>query len=299
MIDRGRGRFAPSPTGPLHFGSLVAAVGSYLNAKSKKYEWFVRIEDLDPPRELPGAADDILRTLEAFGLLWDGPVMRQSQRSEAYLDTIAQLQQQKLVYACRCSRRDIELEALPGIEGPRYPGSCRNRGLPEKNAAVRVITYDEVTTVRDRIQGEIIHNLQRDIGDFVIRRRDGLFSYQLAVVVDDAEQGITEIFRGTDLLDSTPRQIYLQQQLGYYTPDYFHCPIAVNVAGQKLSKQNLAPAVIVKNPSRPLILALKFLNQPVPGELSGAPAAEILEWGVHYWEVSRIPRQLQQTVDTP
>lgn len=294
---QGRGRFAPSPTGPLHLGSLIAAVGSYLNAKSKNCEWLVRIEDLDPPREQPGAADDLLRTLEAFGLYWDGPVLRQSQRSELYLDAIDTLRQQGLVYACRCSRRDIELEAQPGIDGPRYPGTCRNRHLAQTGTALRVITTDENIRAQDRIQGEIIQNLQRDTGDFVIRRRDGLFSYQLAVVVDDTDQGITEVFRGTDLLDSTPRQVYLQQRLGYPTPAYFHCPVAVNIAGQKLSKQNLAPALTAKNPSKPLIAAMKFLGQDVPDELAQASADEILLWGVHYWAVDRIPRQLQQLVE--
>jgi len=294
----GRGRFAPSPTGRLHFGSLIAAVGSYLNAKSKNFEWLVRIEDLDPPREQPGAADDILRTLEAFALYWDGPVVHQSTRAEAYLDAIEMLRKQRLVYACRCSRRDIELEALPGIEGMRYPGTCRSLGLTENGTALRLMTRDERIVVRDRIQGELTQNLQSDIGDFAIRRRDGLFSYQLAVVVDDAEQGITEVFRGTDLLDSTPRQVYLQQQLGYSPPLYFHCPIAVNAAGQKLSKQNLAPAIAAKNPSKPLIMAMNFLGQAVPQELFTASAAEIIEWGVHYWDVNRIPRQLQQAIET-
>jgi len=287
-----RGRFAPSPTGPLHFGSLIAAVGSFLDIRSRGGQWLLRIEDLDPPREQAGAADDIMRTLESYALTWDETATYQSRRSELYDAAIERLRELGHVYYCCCSRKDVETAGLPGLEGHRYPGTCRTLGLPARSNSLRISVPDELVTVEDRLQGAIAQNLARDIGDFILYRRDGLYSYQLAVVVDDAEQGITDICRGTDLIDSTPRQVYLQRLLGYPRPAYMHLPVAINTEGQKLSKQAHAEPV---NPadSRILAAAMNFLGHPVPSDLAGAAPAEILEWGVQSWSLSNIPRGQQ------
>lgn len=227
-----RGRFAPSPTGPLHFGSLVTALASYLDARAHGGKWLVRIEDVDEPRSARGAADDILRTLERFGLEWDEPVMYQSRRAEAYRDAFEKLRRQGMVYACACSRKET---------GPVYPGTCRARAPePGRPVAWRVVTENN--------------------DDFVVLRADGFFAYQLAVVVDDAEQRITDVVRGADLLDSTPRQIWLQKLLGYAHPRYRHVPVVTNEAGEKLSKQTLAPPLLPENTERDLERALKFLR---------------------------------------
>ena len=291
-----RGRFAPSPTGPLHFGSLVAAVGSYLNIKTRGGHWLVRIEDLDPPREQPGAADSILKTLEAFGLEWDEPVVYQGQRSELYDEAIQLLGEKGLTYYCQCSRKEIADDSERGIEGPRYTGTCREKNLGPRNNSLRVKVPDESFSISDAVQGAIQQNLQRDIGDFVLRRRDGLYSYQLAVVVDDAIQGITEVCRGTDLILSTLRQVYLQQVLDYPTPEYVHLPVAVNEHGQKLSKQTYAAPVPETGDPAQLARALQFLGQKLPAELAGAPTAELIEWGVNYWDLSAVPGTLAISV---
>jgi len=291
-----RGRFAPSPTGALHFGSLTAAVGSYLNIKSRGGQWLVRIEDLDPPREQPGAADSILKTLEAFGLEWDEPVVYQGQRSELYEEAIRMLGEKGLTYFCQCSRKEIADDAEPGIEGPRYAGTCREKNLAPNNNSLRVKVPDEYFSIEDAVQGTLQQNLQRDIGDIVIRRRDGLYSYQLAVVVDDAIQGITEVCRGTDLIQSTPRQVYLQRVLGFPTPRYVHLPVAVNEHGQKLSKQTFAAPVPETGDPALLARVLYFLGQTLPAELAGAPTAEMIQWGVNYWDLSAVPRTLAISV---
>lgn len=257
-----RGRFAPSPTGALHFGSLVAAVGSFLQARAAGGEWYVRMEDIDPPREVPGAADDILRTLERFGLQWDGAVLYQSKRGEAYRAVIEQLRAAGALYACGCSRKEIADSSVLGVDGLVYPGTCR-AGLPagRSERAVRVRTDNARLSFEDRWQGAIESELTRDIGDFVVRRADGLVAYQLAVVVDDAMQGITEVVRGADLLFSTPRQLYLQRLLDLPTPRYAHMPTAVNARGEKLSKQTGAAAV-GREPVLPLLQrVLAFLGQ--------------------------------------
>jgi glutamyl-Q tRNA(Asp) synthetase len=230
-----RGRFAPSPTGPLHFGSLVAALGSYLDAKAHGGEWLVRIEDLDTPRNVPGAADDILRTLERFGLEWDGPVLYQSSRLEAYEAVLEDLRRRHLVFPCGCSRKDV---------GDRYPGTCRHgiRGRLD-TPSWRFHVSDEIIRFDDRRLGPQQQNVQEYVGDFVLRRADGLFAYQLAVVVDDAFQGVTDVVRGEDLLDSTARQILLQRALDLPQPRYLHLPVVLNEAGQKLSKQTGAAAL--------------------------------------------------------
>lgn len=231
-----RGRFAPSPTGPLHLGSLVAALVSYLDARQRDGAWLVRIEDLDPPREQPGAADAILRSLEAHGLHWDESVRYQSQRGEAYEAALRQLARLELLFWCRCSRKD-----LAGIEV--YPGTCRACRQPRSDAAIRWRVPDTVERFTDRYQGDQSVDLAGELGDVVLRRRDGPFAYQLAVTVDDLDQGITEVVRGIDLLGSTPWQRALMRSLSATPPDYAHFPVLVADNGQKLSKQNQAPAL--------------------------------------------------------
>jgi glutamyl-Q tRNA(Asp) synthetase len=247
-----RGRFAPSPTGPLHLGSLVAAVGSWLRARQNNGVWLIRIEDLDPPREVPGAAPDILQTLSAFGLESDEPVIEQSSRTDAYRREFARLDSN--VYRCWCSRAD--LEAFGGI----HPPSCVGLPDPERAPAWRVRVADEVIGFVDQAFGPQAQNLREEVGDFVVLRTEGWFAYQLAVVVDDAAQQITEIVRGADLLDSTPRQIHLQHLLGYATPDYLHLPIVIGDDGRKLSKQDRARPVDRSDPLPALRAALGFLG---------------------------------------
>lgn len=287
-----RGRFAPSPTGPLHFGSLLAAVGSYLDARAHNGEWLLRIEDLDPLRTMPGAADQILRTLEGFGFAWDGPVVTQSRRLDLYQAALARLQIDGEVYPCACSRRDIEaLATQDSVDGGRvYPGTCRAGGQAGNGArnvahAWRLRVADCEITFDDRIQGTQRQNLKRDIGDFVLGRADGQFAYQLAVVVDDARQGINAVVRGADLLDSTPRQIWLQQRLALPTPSYAHLPVATNAAGEKLSKQTLAAAVDPANAVALLCAALRFLGQKIPAELL-APSSAVLPLA-EFWPLAR------------
>jgi len=284
-----RGRFAPSPTGPLHFGSLVAAVGSHLEARFHLGAWLMRMEDLDAPRTMAGAADDILRTLEACGLYWDGEVLYQSLRTAAYEEALTELQRIGAVYPCACTRREIADSALHGIEGPVYPGTCRN-GLPEgrEGRAWRVCTDDHAIAFDDALQGRIVQYLESDIGDFVARRADGIFAYQLAVVVDDAFQRVSHVVRGADLLASTPRQIHLQQLLGLTTPHYMHLPVAVNAAGEKLSKQTLAAPVDRKNPATALWHALQFLQQSPPSELQTEKPESILEWALQHWHSEKL-----------
>ena len=285
------GRFAPSPTGPLHFGSLIAAVGSYLEARSHQGQWIVRMEDLDPPREMPGAASAIMKTLEAYGFEWDGPVLFQSARHAAYESALEQLRQSGMLYPCACTRKEIADSALQGIEGPVYPGTCRN-GLHGREArAWRVRTDDSEIAFNDALQGRQCQVLQRDIGDFVLKRADGLYAYQLAVVVDDAAQGVTHVVRGADLLDSTPRQIYLQRLLGLPTLAYMHLPVATNAAGEKLSKQTHAPALDNENPVPALWQALSLLGQAPPKALATARLAELWAWAASQWTASRIPSQ--------
>jgi glutamyl-Q tRNA(Asp) synthetase len=282
-----RGRFAPSPTGPLHFGSLVAAVASWLDARAAGGEWLVRIEDVDETRTVPGAADDILRTLESLGLAWDGEVAWQSRRKDLYEQALARLGARGLVYRCKCSRKEIADSGLHGIEGAIYPGTCRGLGLAgDVPAALRVAADDERIGFEDRVQGFVSHNVARDIGDFVLKRRDGLHAYQLAVVVDDAEQGVTDIVRGADLLWSTPRQIALQRHLGLPTPRYVHFPVVTHGGGEKLSKQTLAAPSAKSDPAA-LLDALEFLGQPLPDSRS---IAEILAQATRAWDPGKIPR---------
>jgi len=286
-----RGRFAPSPTGPLHFGSLVAAAGSYLEARAHGGDWLVRMEDLDPPRVAPGAADEILRALKACGMQWDGEIVRQSARNDAYHAVLHRLREKKRVYPCACSRREIADSAIAGIDGPVYPGTCRGGLAPGKTArALRIDTRGATVAFDDALQGPIAHDLEKDFGDFVLLRADDVYAYQLAVVVDDAEQGITDVVRGADLLGSTPRQIYLQRLLGVPQPRYAHLPAVVNKSGEKLSKQTFATPIDAANPLPALVAALEFLGQQPPRELARATIKELWDWARRNWSLARVPR---------
>jgi glutamyl-Q tRNA(Asp) synthetase len=245
-----RGRFAPSPTGPLHAGSLAAALASWLDARAAGGAWLVRIEDLDPPREVPGATGLIVAALAACGMESDEPVLHQSQRSEAYEAALRELESTDLVYGCDCSRRAIDaaIAARPGWPEGVYPGTCARRSIdPAAARAWRVRVPAATVSFNDRLAGRIGQDLARDVGDFVLRRADGLWAYQLAVVVDDGYQRVTDVVRGADLLDNTPRQIFLQQTLGLATPRYMHVPLVRNAGGEKLSKQTFAPAIDTRN----------------------------------------------------
>jgi glutamyl-Q tRNA(Asp) synthetase len=281
-----RGRFAPSPTGPLHFGSLVAALGSCLDARAVGGQWLVRIEDLDPPREVPGAADDILRTLEAFGFEWDGEVVYQSRRIERYRAALDKLSELQLAYPCACTRKEIADSSIRGIDGPVYRGTCRS-GLPngKQPRAWRLKVGDADICFTDRVFGPLCQNLEREVGDFVLLRADGYFAYQLAVVVDDAAQGVSDIVRGADLLDSTPRQIQIINSLGLAQMRYAHLPLVCNADGEKLSKQTKAPALDLGNARAELWLALSFLEQSPPAMLKTAEVKDIWRWAVENWRL--------------
>jgi len=279
------GRFAPSPTGPLHLGSLICALASYLDARAARGRWLVRIEDIDPPREVPGAAEAILAALRDHGLQWDGDVLWQSTRTPVYQRTVEALLDNGRAYRCDCSRKDVA--NMGGI----YDGRCRHRKLgPDSSAAVRLNVAElPAIQVQDAVQPDLHCKLAREVGDFVILRRDGLFAYQLAVVVDDDCQGITRVVRGSDLFDSTPKQIALQQVLGLPQPDYAHIPVIENDAGQKLSKQSHAPALDANRALENLELALRFLGQALPGERV-ADTDALLRWAVAHWDLSSVPR---------
>lgn len=288
-----RGRFAPSPTGPLHFGSLIAALASYCDARAADGEWIVRIEDVDTPRARPGSERSILATLERYGFEWDGPVIRQSERTALYSAALEELQAQGELYACACARRELETAPI-GAGGERvYPGTCRagvRTAHPRRAArAWRMRVGSARIDWRDRLQGPQAQDLARDVGDFVVLRADGLFSYQLAVIVDDGAQGITDVVRGADLIASTARQMLLQQRLGLASPSYLHVPIAIGGTGEKLSKQTHA-APLPAAPLPALIAAWRFLEQPLPAD-SGAPAtlAEFWQWAAAQWNPARLP----------
>ncbi|HEY5762535.1 MAG TPA: tRNA glutamyl-Q(34) synthetase GluQRS [Rhodocyclaceae bacterium] len=289
---RYRGRFAPSPTGPLHLGSLVAAVGSWLDARAAGGEWLLRIEDVDVGRCQPGAEDSILRTLEACGLTWDGPVVRQSERTEAYAAALDALRAAGEVYLCACSRKAIEaLTDRRAADGALiYPGTCRGglaTGVEARAWRLRVpaaaVEFD------DRLLGRCSQRLAEEVGDCVLWRADGLAAYQLAVVVDDAEQAITDVVRGADLFDATPRQIHLQRCLHVPTPRYAHLPVMANEAGEKLSKQTLAPAIEAAAAGVAITAALEFLGHRTPVYLRGAPPADQLAWARGAWSLVRVP----------
>jgi glutamyl-Q tRNA(Asp) synthetase len=286
-ITQYRGRFAPSPSGFLHFGSLIAALASYLHAKHHQGLWLVRIEDIDPPREKVGACSAILATLEAYGLHWDESVLYQSRQSELYQDVLQQLAHQKLTYHCQCTRAQIK------TQGGIYQGHCINCDLPQKNNATRLHNQQGIFRYQDLIQGQYACSRALAEEDFILVRKDGLFAYQLAVVVDDIYQNISHVIRGCDLLDPTARQLSFYQQLGYQAPQFGHIPLAVTEHGYKLSKQNNAPAIDNNNPAPALIAALNFLGQNAPEELQSYSAEQIIQWAIKSWSPEQIPKKQQ------
>jgi glutamyl-Q tRNA(Asp) synthetase len=302
------GRFAPSPTGPLHFGSLVAAVASFADARAAAGRWLLRIEDVDTTRCRPEHAVDILQTLTRFGFVWDGEVFRQSDRRDVYAAALLRLHASRAVFFCTCSRREIadsvSQDSAFGVDGPVYPGTCRlhlisaspelrgQGGTGHSTAGAWRLNAQAAGEIvfSDRVQGVQQQHVAREVGDFVLQRRDGLFAYQLAVVVDDAEQGVTDIVRGADLLDSTARQIYLQQVLGAPTPRYLHVPVVCDASGQKLSKQTLAPAVSSGDAVTQLQRAWAFLGQAPLALAPSAMPADFWRLAIPAWRVALIPR---------
>jgi glutamyl-Q tRNA(Asp) synthetase len=276
------GRFAPSPTGPLHLGSLYTALASYLDARARRGRWLLRIDDIDTPRNVPGAADSILATLDAYGLRWDGPVFYESEHLADYEQALSELQQLGRLYPCSCSRR--MLAEMPGRHDI-YPGFCRNRtSIPANQPyALRIKSDGRDIGFEDRLQGAISQNLAAEHGDFIMKRKEGIVSYQLACVIDDHQQGVTHVVRGFDLVDSTPKQIFLQQLLGLSTPSYLHVPIIIDHHGYKLSKQTLAEAVTMRNKPVVMFQLLELLKQKPPLGLKQASYPEMLEWAVQNW----------------
>lgn len=298
--SRYRGRFAPSPTGDLHLGSLLAATASYLEARVHDGDWLVRVENIDPPREVAGSAERMLDTLKRFGFRWTEPPLFQSTRKGAYQEAVEHLLNAGLAYPCACSRSEIAREARRhGEEGPIYPGTCR-QGLPSgrEARAIRLrVPHDGLICFEDGIQGNVCQDLARDVGDFIIRRADGPFAYQLAVVVDDAAQGITHVVRGADLLLSTPRQIWLYRQLGHSPPSFLHVPLIRDASGRKLSKQLKSTPVDPANPVASLLTVLELLRLPPPPSLAGADLGEVWEWAEQNWAVERLKGVTEFCVD--
>ena len=288
------GRFAPSPTGALHFGSLIAAVASYLCARQHpESQWFLRIEDVDTEREQKGAASSIINTLEAYGFCWDGEIIYQSQRNEYYQTFLDQLGEH--VYPCSCTRKYLQLLSSEMQFGYNYPGICRNgiKNPAVKNPSIRVRTTDDKICFQDECQSQIYcEQIETNVGDFIVKRRDGLFAYQLAVVVDDHLQGVNHIVRGADLFDNTPRQIYLQQLLGFFTPNYLHFPVAATADGKKLSKQNLSPEITLDKKQDMLVMALRFLGQEMPHASEFSSVAELWKFAQQNWNSSNIPKKM-------
>jgi len=286
-----RGRFAPSPSGYLHFGSLITALASFLDARKNNGTWLVRIEDIDPPREKAGASKVILNTLEAYGLEWDEDILYQSTQSELYRDKLATLFNNNQSYYCRCTRAQIK--AIGGT----YLGYCKSKNHNAELAAIRLINNNAVSNYQDLIQGQVNCSAEFSNEDFIIFRKDGLFAYQLAVVIDDVFQGITDVIRGCDLLESTVRQLSLFQILNKATPRFGHIPLAVTTQGYKLSKQNNAPAINLKQPQMSLIKALVFLGQQPPKELSACSTKDIILWATQHWQRDLIPKQTEISIE--
>lgn len=274
------GRFAPSPTGPLHRGSLLAALASYLDAHAAGGRWLLRIEDLDPPRESLHATEQIIHCLQAHGLLWDGDILYQHTRASVYERALQQLSHQGLLFRCACSRAQLE------THGGTHRGFCQSTAGP---FALRVVVDAEQRCFEDRLQGRICERLDHSAGDIIVKRKEGLYAYQLAVVVDDALQQVSHIVRGSDLIDSTVRQIYLQQCLQLPTPDYLHVPVLTGSDGHKLSKQNLAPALDASRATNNLRQALQYLQQPSPPPT--ADVSVLLQFAIEHWQPSLIPPQ--------
>jgi glutamyl-Q tRNA(Asp) synthetase len=294
------GRFAPSPSGALHFGSLIAALASFCEARSQNGRWLLRIEDVDTPRVVAGASDQILRDLEAFGFEWDGAVAYQSKRFEQYQYYLQQLIDQGDCYACECSRRMLREQGVAsGPLGQIYPGNCRAKTLSPENHSLRLLTEAaQRVGFHDRVYGEFELNLPQSVGDFVLRRRDNIYAYHLAVVVDDQLQGIDQVVRGADLLENTCLHIYLQQRLGFRTPSYMHLPLVNNADGVKLSKQTGAEPLDHRNASRLLLAALSHLGQQPPGDLEGSDPRTILQWSCDHWNAAAITPQPSPIAET-
>lgn len=281
------GRFAPSPSGPLHFGSLVAALGSYFQAKANHGSWLVRIEDLDPPREMPGATQAILEALQAYQLHWDGEVVYQSQRHHLYQAQIDTWLENGDAYYCQCTRKQIKQH------GGFYPGTCRDKNL--KEGAIRLKMTKPIASFFDLKHGTIQIPEQLVNEDFIIKRRDGLFAYNLAVVLDDIDQGVTEVVRGADLIEPTGRQISLYQILGQPEVSYLHLPLAIDDNGNKLSKQNHATAIDIDNPKPALLKAMTFLGFDIPEEIRASDIKNILRWGSENWQLEQLPTEIEIT----
>ncbi|NVC93454.1 tRNA glutamyl-Q(34) synthetase GluQRS [Vibrio natriegens] len=281
------GRFAPSPSGPLHFGSLVAALGSYFQAKANHGAWLVRIEDLDPPREMPGATQAILQALQAYQLHWDGEVVYQSQRHHLYQAQIDTWLENGDAYYCQCTRKQIKQH------GGFYPGTCRDKNL--KEGAIRLKMTKPIASFFDLKHGTIQIPEQLVNEDFIIKRRDGLFAYNLAVVLDDIDQGVTEVVRGADLIEPTGRQISLYQILGQPEVSYLHLPLAIDNNGNKLSKQNHATAIDIDNPKPALLKAMTFLGFDITEEIRASDIANILRWGCENWQLEQLPTEIEIT----
>ena len=286
-----RGRFAPSPTGPLHLGSLYTALASFLQARSHNGHWLLRIDDLDTPRNQRGAVAHILHTLDACGLHWHGAALYQSQQRDVYDHYLNELSAKHLLYACECSRKN-----LTGI----YPKTCRYKTINRANPhALRVKTDNRFIQFNDYLQGAHCQQLEKDHGDFILKRKDGIIAYQFAVVIDDYLQQITHIVRGMDLLDATPKQIYVQQLLGFTAPNYSHVPIIIDAQGQKLSKQSHAQAVNVTNPAQLLCSLLVLLKQNPPAELIDASRDEVLQWAICHWQINALKNQQTLPLENP
>ncbi len=314
QLDLYRGRFAPSPTGPLHFGSLIAATASYLCARQKKGEWLLRIEDVDTQREQQGSSQSIIQTLEDYGFEWDGDIRFQSQHSDDYQRELERLEDS--IFACSCSRKYLRENAPSDKYSYVYPGFCRDKNLHKMaiKGGGDLFSYRIRTDVKICLQASdfeelcqqesLKQNIEKEVGDFVLKRRDGLFAYHLAVTVDDELQGITDVVRGADLFDNTPRQNYLQCMLGYHQPRYLHFPVAVDQTGKKFSKQNNSPTIPTKTPTdtstsassdkkiATLIQALDFLGQQPPNENDFSTMDDLWKWAVQNWDIKLIPRTL-------
>jgi glutamyl-Q tRNA(Asp) synthetase len=284
-----RGRFAPTPSGPLHFGSLVAAVGSYLDAKSNSGLWHLRIDDLDPPRVVAGATSAIVHCLESFGFEWDGPIIYQSQRQPAYHAAVHRLSHLGVIYPCACSRKEIAEAGGPGIEGTIYPGTCRGGLAAAKHArALRLDVSAATVEFEDGVLGMQCFDLAREAGDYVLYRVDGVYAFHLASAVDDGELAVSHVVRGGDLLESSARQIHLLGLLGLPVPCYIHLPVAIDASGQKLSKQTHATAIDPAHPVPALCAVLRFLNQPVPASLERASLQDIWSHALANWRLHLI-----------
>ncbi|MFT5548646.1 MAG: glutamyl-Q tRNA(Asp) synthetase [Candidatus Azotimanducaceae bacterium] len=284
------GRFAPTPSGPLHFGSLVTAVASYCHSKSQQGQWLLRIEDVDTPRVVKGATSQILTSLEAYGFEWDGEVLYQSSRFEYYESKLVELLDQQDCYACKCSRKSLREKGInSGLMGPIYPGVCRNENLTSNDHSIRLNTESaNISQFNDKIYGDIGLNLKEQVGDFILKRVDGIYAYHLAVILDDDSQKINQVIRGADLLLSTCLHLYLQQRFKLPTPEYLHLPLITNSDGKKLSKQTGAKAIDINYPAATLISALEFLNQPTQASWLNLKPKAILQQAAHHWDYKLI-----------